>query len=309
MPILPPQIYKSKFGGMWIDRSDSLSILLSRVTDGSIPKHLEDPIKKFEEDGYLILRGAASDAVITNFERSISKAFRDGHDNLIVQKSDSELKLDPTGKHRGVRIVDAFAVFPEALNLLSSPRLTELMSILFDARPLLFQSLSFNMGSEQGMHQDTAYVVVDRPMEMLAAWVALEDVKPGSGELQYLVGSHRLGDFPFAGDSRKHWDSNEDGYQKHAEWAQWILQKSEALGLTLKKFHASRGDILIWHADLAHGGSNISNPNLTRKSLVGHFCPASANPYYMKVSPNRKTKLRYGDIDYASWHYDLSLPE
>ena len=141
MPIVTNADYKSRFGGMWIDRSDFPSILLNRVTDGSIPLYLRTPIKKFEEDGYLILRGAASDAVIANFERSISKAFRDGHDNLIVQKSGSEVKLDPTGNHRGVRIVDAFAVFPEALALLSSPRLTELMSILFDARPLLFQSL------------------------------------------------------------------------------------------------------------------------------------------------------------------------
>ena len=46
---------------------------------------------------------------------------------------------------------------------------------------LLFQSLSFIKGSNQGIHQDTAYVVTDQPMKLIATWIALEDINPGSG--------------------------------------------------------------------------------------------------------------------------------
>ena len=36
-------------------------------------------------------------------------------------------------------------------------------------------------------------------------------------------------------------------------------------------FHAKKGDILIWHANLLHGGSKINEANLTRKSMVAHY--------------------------------------
>ena len=67
--------------------------------------------------------------------------------------------------------------------------------MIFDDSPLLFQSLSFEKGSQQGMHQDTAYIVVDSPLELAASWIALQDVEPGSGELMYYEGSHRLPEY------------------------------------------------------------------------------------------------------------------
>lgn len=44
---------------------------------------------------------------------------------------------------------------------------------------------------------------------------------------------------------------------------------------------ARKGDILLWHGMLIHGGTKINNPALTRKSMVIHFvgedCDYSAN--------------------------------
>jgi ectoine hydroxylase-related dioxygenase (phytanoyl-CoA dioxygenase family) len=34
---------------------------------------------------------------------------------------------------------------------------------------------------------------------------------------------------------------------------------------------AKKGDVLIWHANLVHGGAPILNPALTRKSMVVHY--------------------------------------
>jgi ectoine hydroxylase-related dioxygenase (phytanoyl-CoA dioxygenase family) len=51
-------------------------------------------------------------------------------------------------------------------------------------RPALaFQSLYFRWGSRQDIHQDTVFVKVSSPMEMVASWVALEDIQTDSGEL------------------------------------------------------------------------------------------------------------------------------
>lgn len=48
---------------------------------------------------------------------------------------------------------------------------------------------------------------------------------------------------------------------------------SARMGLEQKTFRPRKGDVLIWSADLVHGGSPVTDPSLTRKSLVGHYCP------------------------------------
>lgn len=294
--------------GMWIDRSDFEVQLRKRVRDGRVPPRLEQPLREFERDGFYVLEGAASESDLDRFEEAISKAFREGHEHLMAQEPGlgASKRVFAGMSRRRIRVIDSFTVFPEALNLLSSPRLAEFLRAVFDETPMLFQSLSFDMGSEQGMHQDTAYVVVDkRPLELMACSIALEDVQTGAGELEYIVGSHRLGDFPFGGGSRKHLVLSEDGDQKHEEWYRWILEESQRRGLERRKFMAKRGDILLWHADLAYGGAPVLNQDLTCRSLVGHYCPFSATPHFMTYALDRTTKKMHRDIAYSSGHYDL----
>ena len=71
------------------------------------------------------------------------------------------------------------------------------------------------------MHRDTAYVVVDPPLALAACWIALEDVRPGSGELMYYDGSHRMDDHLFSG-RYKCWHPDRDGVDQHeATSAAW----------------------------------------------------------------------------------------
>ena len=253
-------------------------------------------------------RVSTSEFDLDRFEEAIAKDYREGHEHLMAQDPGvGKPKPVSAGmsRHR-IRVIDSIRGFSRALNLLSSPRLSEFLRVIFNEIPMLFQSLSFDMGSEQGMHQDTAYVVVDkRPLELLACWIALEDVQLGAGELEYIVGSHRLGDFDFGGGSRKHIVFADDGDEKHNEWARWILDESQGRSLERRKFLAKRGDILIWHADLAHGGAPMLDQALTRRSLVGHYCPYLATPHYMTYAPDRVVKKIHRDIGYSSFHYDL----
>jgi phytanoyl-CoA hydroxylase len=299
--------YHSKFGGTWIDRSDFSQQLEQRMQSGEVAAHLAALLRTFERRGVIVLEKAASEAELSRFETAISTAFRDGHAQLISQNpGESTARAVTAGMSRqGTRIVDSYAALPQALDLLSSPPLVEFLQVLFEQRPKLFQSLSFDMGSEQGLHQDTAYVVVDRPLELVGCWIALEDVQAGSGELRYMIGSHRLPDFEFGGD-KKHWDIATDPPDSHPRWAQWLLDEGQRRGYPIESFFAKRGDILVWHADLAHGGAPITRPELSRKSLVGHYCPEGAVPHYVKFAPERATTLRHRGISYCSWHFDLS---
>jgi phytanoyl-CoA hydroxylase len=297
----------SRFGGMWIDRQDWETELVTRRRAGAVKAAEVAQLRRFIAEGYIILPQAASHAAIDRFQRVIAAGFAHGNPHLLYQAhiDKTTRTLDGPVDRLGSRVVDSFVALPEALDLFTTPRLVRFLRLIFDADPLLFQSLSFDQGSQQGLHQDTAYVVVNRPMELAACWIALEDVKPGSGELMYVPGSHRYPDFDF-GFGVKHWSGQREHQAAHETWSRWIIDEATARKLPTRTFLARKGDILIWHADLAHGGSPVHDVTLTRQSLVGHFCPAGARPRYFDHGQHRDMVRRYGPLLYSSDHYDLS---
>jgi hypothetical protein len=303
--------YHSRFGGMWIDRSDWEASLSERCRNRSVSGEEAALVRRFVADGYIILPQAAPLEAIDAFQAAIARGFTQGNPALRYQAHGSQITrpLDGPVDRLGTRVVDSFVVLPEALDLFSSPRLLRFLTLIFDADPLLFQSLSFDQGSQQGLHQDTAYVVVNEPMQLAACWIALQDVQPGSGELVYLPGSHRYPDFDF-GFGKKHWRGEPEDGPIHGAWSEWIVQQAAQRGISRQSFLARKGDILIWHADLAHGGAPVTDPTLTRRSLVGHFCPSTCRPNYFDTGSRRTTVRHRGKLAYASDHYDLSaLPE
>lgn len=299
--------FHSKHGGLWIDRSDFETELRRRQAAGVLKPKMSDLVRGFARDGYVVLEGAANSKAVDAFQNRVASAFTHGDTTMLYQNPGSHLALPiESGITRGGnRVVDAFVAAPEALELFKSPRLIDFLRAIFGEDPLVFQSLSFYEGSGQGLHQDTAYVVVDNPLEFAACWIALEDVKIGSGELAYVPGSHRFPDFNF-GDGRKHWDSGRDGQDVHAQWTEWIKEETRSRNLNVQTFQAKKGDIFIWHADLVHGGSPVADPTLTRQSLVGHFCPASRQPHYFKYMPQCSTIRASGPLSYSTMHYELS---
>jgi hypothetical protein len=70
--------------------------------------------------------------------------------------------------------------------------------------------------------------------------------------------------------------------------------------LEQRLFRPRRGDVLLWHADLAHGGSPIVTPGLTRKSLVTHYCPADCSPQY---SDSGRLPIRHAFNELAYYSY------
>lgn len=297
----------SRFGGLWIDRADWPDALAQRIAQGKISTALGDQIRRFITDGVLILPQAASLDAVDAFQARIAQAFAQGDERVLYQRHGSQVTrpLTEPADPLGCRVVDSFCAFPEALALFATPALRDFLAAIFDAPPLLFQSLSFDQGSQQGLHQDTAYVVVDAPLELAACWIALQDVQPGAGELMYVPGSHRLPDYDFASGG-KHWHSERDGAAAHDAWCAWLLDEIARRGLPVQRFLPKKGDMLIWHADLAHGGAAVTNPDLRRQSLVGHFCPATRRPNYFLYRDDRRVVGTYNGLSYASEHYPLT---
>jgi ectoine hydroxylase-related dioxygenase (phytanoyl-CoA dioxygenase family) len=55
------------------------------------------------------------------------------------------------------------------------------------------------------------------------------------------------------------------------EFKQYIASEIEQHGLKAETLLAQKGDVLIWHSQLLHGGSEIIDKRRTRKSLVTHY--------------------------------------
>jgi phytanoyl-CoA hydroxylase len=88
-----------------------------------------------------------------------------------------------------------------------------------------------------------------------------------------------------------------DGLPPHAAHLNYLHEEAARRNLPLAKFSAKKGDVLLWHAELPHGGGEINKPGRTRRSLVTHYCPKALMPHHWGSIPEewrRKTEVRGG---------------
>jgi phytanoyl-CoA hydroxylase len=142
-------------------------------------------------------------------------------------------------------------------------RLHREISFLFGEPAIAVQTLYFEYGSRQGQHRDTSVVSFNPLSNLLAAWVALEDIEEGTGELEYFPGSHRVENF-FYPDGSIVW-RDEYGPDSFARMDQGIRATAAKHRLEPERFLAKRSQALIWHHSLSHGGGRVTKPHKTRK--------------------------------------------
>lgn len=270
--------YLSRFGGLWTDLTNARDVIGGKLELGWITRQQAEQLEKFVADGYLILPGAVPsevvDRVVADLEAAWDGRFADAFPHVYTEswENGSILVKPPAPELRGrqARLYNIHSVSEAARDAFFSPAIRSFLHLLFERPALAFQTLSFLRGSEQLMHQDPTYVVVRSPLEMAASWIALEDMEPGCGELEFFEGSHRIEEHVWTGGQR-HMPAGDPGHQRYIES---LYEKCQRLGLRRSKFHAKKGDALIWAADLVHGGSPIEGEGKTRRSLVTHYCPA-----------------------------------
>jgi len=296
--------FHSRFGGLWTDRLDALDEVERRRQRGALTPEEAAKLAFWIQNGFWIEKGAVDEATLARLEGELAGVVSDRARPPLVELGGRYERLSETSTAHA-KLVDAYALSRAALEAAFAARVRRFLELVLADELLLFQSLSFERGSEQPVHQDTAYVVVTPPLAFAAAWIALEDVRPGSGELVYFPGSQRLPDHLFGG-AYKNWNKERDGLEAQERFHLELLRRCAAHGLSPATFLPARGDVLFWNADLAHGGTPILDPRSTRRSLVCHYCPASARPYYFHHRPRHRRVLTFAPgCRYASSHYEL----
>jgi phytanoyl-CoA hydroxylase len=289
------------FNSLWIDTKDAQSVLenLEAVQSTAL---LGERLRFFWTHGYCIIPDAIPSAIVDKYLEQYRTSLNDGrfkasygHEIFPAHERDLHKPL--------TKILDTHVFCDAAQEMAFAPPITSFLEALFRGGALAFQSLHFEVGSTQAVHQDTAYVVVEEPKSFAAIWIALEDIQPGTGELVYYPGSHRFGDFLYPG-RRKHWDPS-DGPAIHNHHLYWLHEEAKRQQIALASFLPKKGSALIWHADLAHGGGTITRPGSTRRSLVVHYCPARYDPVYFRsiATENRVKRSSCNAAGYISTMY------
>ncbi|HHT8901498.1 TPA: phytanoyl-CoA dioxygenase family protein [Burkholderia cenocepacia] len=167
------------------------------------------------------------------------------------------------------RIQDAWINDPDVKAIAANRQILDLLGRLYGRPAFPFQTLNFRVGTQQKLHTDAVHFSSIPQRFMCGVWVALEDISPEAGPLHLVPGSHNWPMIDNAIVGRR-------GFGGTSESAQLPYQEVwdaiiKAKGATTKTFEARKGQALIWCANLLHGGSHQTNPDMSRWSQVTHY--------------------------------------
>ena len=275
----------------WIDEPGaSIDDYVNSLADPAVGYDLKEKLEHWRDHGIVIFENAVSDETISGLLSDI--------EYLIDHAADFEISVDfgdcrphrpikevPQGDLRGrtsLKINNLHSISKAAVRCALNKYATSFLQHVFRDKPCLQQSLFFIKGSQQPIHLDYPYVKNQQHIANLAAsWIALEDVHPDSGPLQYYCGSHMPEKMPFFDWGGGSITMGPDSTKDPREFGWYLQDEMQRLGIPPRTFLPKKGDMLIWHGYLAHAGSKIRDESLTRKSLVCHYtAKESYNPSY-----------------------------
>ena len=287
-------LYRSRFGGLWTDRRDAHDLLEARRAANAYNDADVELLAHYIDHGYVILKKVADRAVIDEYLAHFEAAWDDPPERLWLQWNQQGLPMDRRFYDEMAKVGSLHLSFDRAGELLFPRRVLRFLTQIYERPPVAFQTLTMRKGSEETLHIDTAPLTLTEPMSLVGSWMALEDVQPGSGEFQYIPGSHGVLEQLHHGTYKGH---NGDHRAAH-EVITAKRRLCDERGFDVQTFMAKKGDVLIWHGDLLHGGAPIEDSTTTRKSLIAHLMPLGVMPTFFDFS-------HAGVIAYAGGGYTI----
>jgi len=249
----------------WLDVENAVERIKNDGRLNQFTPEIQGQLLKWPQKGYAILDEFVSSQLIDEVNKDLEHLLKTG-----------EIQTDYTNS----RVMNLYTKSEAVKKIATNKELLKVLSFILGKKVVPFQTINFTHGSQQKTHSDSIHMTTHPKGYLIAIWIALEDLDPGSGLLHYYPGSHKL---PYVmGEDFKNSNNKifigEDFYENYEiKIAETIEQKN------LKKeiFPAKKGDLLIWHANLLHGGEPRTNMNATRKSLVVHyFCEGDVINYH-----------------------------
>lgn len=263
-----PAAPRSRFGGFWTDRADALDAIAGRRAIGWLDRAQAELLTKFVTDGFVVLPGAVTNDVLDRAEAALDHAFQGNPDTLKfdIDRIGEAVGWQPEARARTARLLDPHWQFGAIRDLILAPGLLGFLHLIAERPVMAIRSDGMLRGAGNEARRDNESFRVSRPMQLLGSYIALEPVTMEAGPRFLVPGSHRApgatGPVPFFG---------------------------------------RRGDVLIWAADVAHGGVAPTGP-ATLKSVETRYTVAEAAPAYFERLGDR-VRATHGGAFHASAHY------
>ena len=286
----------------WFDNADALTVLDKRRRRDNLSDTDYQRLHEWVTDGYFVVPGMVNHQLIDSMMHDLDGLWTTDtpHDDLHIY----DLRLGPNVPGARVSHSDVCAMEPSvraaardrsnwrihafeehsgsARLIFDNPELARVAALIFDRPANPRYAINFMYGSTQTEHQDTAVFHIFPPNYIAGAWIACEDIAPDSGPLMYYPRSHRE---PLFEAFTNYPQTNlrtvpPDVMQRYNEYAVNLARQYQR-----HLFLAKKGDVLFWHGMLLHGGSEVKNPKLTRRSFVIHYIPPGMDAGDQVVGP------------------------
>jgi ectoine hydroxylase len=239
----------------WLDRPAAEEALAGSAELATFPESVRAQLERWPRDGFMVLKRYFSpervDAINADLERLLD---------------DGTIKYH----FRGERIMNSFRSSEPVRSAVHDQELQRLLGFVLGREVTLFQTINFFRGSQQHPHSDSFHMTTEPMGYLVGIWVALEDISSDSGPVVYYPGSHRL-PYVMTEDFEQESNSLFLSADKDRHYVRKMDEVVEQAGIEPVEFTAGKGDVLVWHANLIHGGRPIGREGATRKSLVAHY--------------------------------------
>lgn len=258
---------------MWLDKPDAHSEIDRKLAAGEITSQEAEYCRSFTDKGFVVAEKLISDEECDQAWEAFLRDWENG-------KVPLGPKPDTFAPAWG-RVGNVHHFVKEMHALLHHQKITHLTDLFLGKKAIPYQTIPSFTGSEQLAHSDAIHMTTFPLGFLTAAWIALEDIHPDSGPLQYYPGSHKLRyelcrevgiDFN---------ESQQQGREPYLEkYEPRIAQIIQENNLQPEDFLPKKGDVLFWHHNLIHAGSPVRDHEKTRKSLVCHYFTEGAFAYH-----------------------------
>ncbi len=255
--------FPDKTSQAWLDVGNAKVLVPQQPRFSTFPEYVQKQILSWSDNGFMILHNFFDDTIVSSINEEVNRIVEK---NLITPTHDNKLPF-------------ANKISSVIKNVSYTPQLISILQFLLGKEVVPFQTLNFIKGSNQRAHSDSIHMTTYPLGYLIAVWIALEDTNENNGPLFYYPGSHKLpyllnNDFNEMSTALK---LGRNDYPDYEDVVEEVIQKN---GLEKNTFFAKKGDVLIWNANLIHGGSPIKDYSLTRKSMVVHYYAKDVIKYH-----------------------------
>jgi hypothetical protein len=225
-------------------------------------------LTEYHEKGYIVIDLELTEEYINNLLKQVFEEL----ENLPTQDSRYHYSEAP-------RIFEGWKTNPYILGIAQHPKILNTLELLYNRKPIPFQTINFLYGSNQPLHQDSIHFYTQPERWMVGTWTALQDMTEDCGPLNVVPGSHKWPHYNFQNLNLPVVEFGNQ-FDNYHEYENFLTQLLESMNGYKKKWIGKKGQTIIWASNLLHGGAPILNPNSTRYAQATHYYFEGCNHYY-----------------------------